>query len=543
MKIQNYFKNKFLIISMGVKKAFKILLLGEIIGFLLVSSLLMLRGFGADGEGGFIYTALFWVASDMVNIAKLLREVKLFVLIFIVLICILSVYYSQKIENEGLKNKIYYLASILNGSILILILIYFLLDYAYFLGALETIPFLFGGLFLFSSISQRRFDVFSNNYSQLKNIKGFISFTIILILIIPSFSSVSGMLTKPPNEDFKGFFSEQKYNYNKKIIDFQTQEFIIENMTEISKRYDWKVHVFVPDPVPENMPLAIFLHGYEGEEEWVYIDTFESIVSNGVAVIFPQYASNYDVSKYNEDMLNYVEGGSNHPQHEWRYSMAWEGVMLGFNYLNENYNEFNSSNLWVGGHSMGSGTSVYVASKSSEMGWGQNSFIINLEAPWIYSNYEPFKGNMSFLPDHTIVNVVEYEDDVVVERCIGVWTFERLKSKDGFGKLKEENVFYLKVFSDKRGFPKLISSHYVQATPIRDSLADFAYYKRLEAQSSYLFGVANNDLDLILNSEKYFKNDGDELKNMGNWSNGIPVKKINVYKDPIGINLYGCNSK
>ena len=515
--------------------------MGELVGFVFLLMVLSVRGVGNDGEGGFVYTALFWIANDMVQIGKFLRNFNQILIMVVIFICIVSIYFSKKIINKNIKRGLFFSFSIFNGFLLGLIMIYFLLNYAYFLGALVTIPFILGGLLLFSLLSQNIFDENKFDLVVFKNIKSILFFIIVLILILPSFSSMGGMLVKPPNEDFEGFLGNEKFNVNKKVIDFETQDFIIENMTGISKNYDWKVYVFIPDPVPENMPLAVFLHGYEGEEEWVYTDSFESIASNGVAVIYPQYASNYDVSKYNESMLNYSEGGSNHPQHEWRYSMAWEGVMIGFDYLKENFQGIDSSNLWVGGHSMGAGTSMYIASKASEEGWGNNSFIINLEAPWIYSNYEPFGGNMSFLPNHTIVNVVEYEDDVVVERCIGVWMFERLKNKDGFGTLKDENVFYLKVFSDKRGFPKLISSHYVQATPIRDSLADFAYYKRLEAQSSYLFGFANNDLDLVLNAEKYFKNDGDELKNMGNWSNGDPVKKIEIYKDPMEINLYGCN--
>ena len=56
---------------------------------------------------------------------------------------------------------------------------------------------------------------------------------------------------------------------------------------------------------------------------------------------------------------------------------------------------------------------------------------------------------MSLLPEHTIVNVVEYEDDNVVERCIGVWEFNRIKTRDGFGDLNESRVKYLKIYSDR----------------------------------------------------------------------------------------------
>ena len=525
---------------MKIKNSIKILLLGEILGFIIVFLLLIFKGMGADGEGGYLYTALFWVANDMVQLAKKLRPFNKLLVMFVVSICILSISLSQKIKDSSSTNKIYYSFSILNGIFINISIIYFLLNYAYFIGALMTVPFLLGGLILFSSMSMSVFDNNKNEFFIIKRFKNMIYVLIILLLILPNFSAMGGFLPKPENNDFNPDINYDKYDINEIIIDSEIPEFIVENMTEVSKDFDWNVHLYIPDPIPNKMPVAIYLHGYEGEEEWVYIDSFESMTSNGVAVIFPQYASNYDVSKYDENMLKYFEGGSNHPQHEWRYSMAWNGIIEGYTYLKNNYDQTDVSNLWVGGHSMGSGTSMYVASEASKLGWGNNSFIINLEAPWIYSNYQPYKGNMSLLPEHTIVNVVEYEDDVVVEKCIGVWTFERLRNKDGYGQLKDENVFYLKVFSDRRGFPKLISSHYVQATPIRDHLADFAYYKRITAQSAYLSGIANNDAKLIENSSKFFKINSEEMKNMGYWSNGEEINKIVIKQDPLNDDSYNC---
>lgn len=526
---------------MDIKKGLNVLLFGEILGFIFVLIFLYIKGIGSDGEGGFLYTALFWIANDMVQIAKKLRLFSPLIVLFIFFLCIITVSLSAKINKHTNSNNLYWFFSILNGILINIILIYFLLNYAYFLGALITVPFVLGGLLMFTSISQIIFDKEINEFKIIKKFKSIIYFSVILMLILPTFNAMSGLLPEPEKKDFNSIFNGGKFNVKEIIVNLEPQSFIYENMTEISKNYDWNVHLYVPDPVPESMPIAIYLHGYEGEEEWVYIDSLESMASNGVAVIFPQYASNYDVSKYDESMLKYFEGGSNHPQHEWRYSMAWDGVIKGYDYLNKNYDQLSVNNLWVGGHSMGAGTSMYIASEASKMGWGNKSYIINLEAPWIYSNYEPYRGNMSFLPDHTIINIVEYEDDIVVDRCIGVWTFDRLKNKDGFGELNNENTFYLKVYSDKRGFPRLISSHYVQATPIRDSLADFAYYKRIIAQSIYLFGISNDNLDMVNETIKYFKSDSDELKNMGVWSNGIPVNKIEIYNDPLGINLYDCD--
>ncbi len=120
--------------------------------------------------------------------------------------------------------------------------------------------------------------------------------------------------------------------------------------------------------------------------------------------------------------------------------------------------------------------------------------------------------------------------------------FDRLKNRDGAGELPADQVTYLKVYSDRRGFPKLISSHYIQASMIRDSLADYAYYKRIDAQATYIVGIANEDLELVELSEPYFKSSTESVRNMGLWSDGVPVNNIEIYTDPVEINLYNCAS-
>tara|TARA_B100000945_G_scaffold55202_1_gene40534 strand:- start:7682 stop:9268 length:1587 start_codon:yes stop_codon:yes gene_type:complete len=514
----------------------KPILLGQIIGFFIVVFILILK---SGGSG--IYTSLFWIAHDMVIIAKIIREGFYQLLILITFSsCLGLIYYSKKIENKRLRSYIVLFSSIFINIFVCFFIIYLMLDRSFFLGALITIPFLLGCGLLISSLSQNLFNNKKKNKFMI-GINGFYSI-VIVFLLLPNFPAMVGILPEPPSIINEEFGNGGEYKINREVLPLNESYFIYENMTEASKEYDWNVYVYTPEPRPENMGFAIFLHGYEGEEEWVYIDTFEMMVSRGIAVVFPQYASNYDVSKYDSNMLEYSQGGSNHPQHEWRYTMAWGGVLLGINHLKNQYMEFDSSNLWVGGHSLGAGTSMYVVSKSIDMGWGNNSLIINLEAPWVHSNYQPFDGNMTKLPDHTIVNVVEYEDDIVVKRCIGVWEFERLRTRDWSVDLELNQTVYLKVYSDKRGFPKLIASHYIQATTVRDVLADFSYYKRIDAQASYLFGMANNKSDVVSNSKKYFIEGSDFLTDLGDWSNGIPVKKIDVYKNPLDIDLYGCKT-
>ena len=523
---------------MGKKIGFGTHILGELLGIFVVILGLLL-------EDGDLYTVLFWLAHDMVILGLTLRDYNVLIFMSSFILSTLMILISQRLNNNILAEKFVFLSSFFVGVFLGYILIYIVLDVGFFQGALVTIPFVLGSGLLLFSISQRVFETSEKRFFlyKIKNLKSIFYLIIVGFLILPNFASMSGMLPEPPTISSNGFGGNNRpYDVNVMNLNINTSEFIIENMTDESKSFDWNVYIYTPNPVPENMPLAIFLHGYEGEGVDVYIDTLETLASRGTAVIFPQYASNYDVSRYDVNMLNYTKGGSNHPQHEWRYTMAWEGVLLGIDYLNKNFKGYNSSNLWIGGHSLGAGTSLYIVDKAIDNGWGSNSLIINLEAPWVYSSYAPFNADLSRLPDHTIVNVVEYEDDIVVARCIGVWGFERLKTKDNTGELADSQVSYLKVYSDRRGFPKLISSHYIQASMIRDSLADYAYYKRIDAQAAYLVGIASDDLELMELAEPYFKGSSESVKSMGLWSDGMPVKKIEVYTDPIDIDLYNCVS-
>jgi hypothetical protein len=65
----------------------------------------------------------------------------------------------------------------------------------------------------------------------------------------------------------------------------------------------------------------------------------------------------------------------------------------------------------------------------AEWGWGTNEMIVDMEAPAAVPKYEGeggmYRGNLAALPNHTIVNIVGYENDHLVSPCIGMWHFER----------------------------------------------------------------------------------------------------------------------
>ena len=50
-----------------------------------------------------------------------------------------------------------------------------------------------------------------------------------------------------------------------------------------------------------------------------------------------------------------------------------------------------------------------------------------------------------------------------------------------------------KVPSDRHGFPRLVASHYLQATEAHDDLADWGFYRRVASQTNWLVASTSND--------------------------------------------------
>ena len=126
------------------------------------------------------------------------------------------------------------------------------------------------------------------------------------------------------------------------------------------------------------------------------------------------------------------------------------------------------------------------------------------------------------------------DEDHVVPRCSGKWIFERLFTRDGAGKLNDSQAQYILVNSDRRGFPRLVATHYLSANAVHDQLSDQTVFKRFDAQSTFLFAKANFDNDTALNALPYFT-DSEKIRDVGKWSNGDMITAPLVTNDPLGI--------
>ena len=85
--------------------------------------------------------------------------------------------------------------------------------------------------------------------------------------------------------------------------------------------------------------------------------------------------------------------------------------------------------------------------------------------------------------------------------------------------------------SDRYGFPRLVATHYIPANEAHDTLADWAFYRRADAQADWIVAHSRGDLNTADFAYANLVNTG-MLTNMGKWSDGVDVLPIQAYTNP-----------
>ena len=101
-----------------------------------------------------------------------------------------------------------------------------------------------------------------------------------------------------------------------------------------------------------------------------------------------------------------------------------------------------------------------------------------------------------------------------------------------------DGAVLIEVPSDEHGFPRLVASHYLQATEAHDDLADWGFYRRVVSQANWLVASALNDTT----NESKWRNeliDSDSLRYMGEWSDGKDVEPLRIWDDALNSARFG----
>ena len=482
-------------------------------------------------------------------------------------------------QNENLKQKISRDLSVavtqfLIGYLMAFSALYLMLDFSFFFGSVKAMPFVLGFFITLLVINMLLTDttLIDAVKKSIKDKKSNLNKTQIFAVIEVGLLLAAGLALALPNTwDMSGFAPDQPQLNSADWGNMEAQYSVVETSIPVftsapdfqywpaqDDGSDWNVHVFMPsisdsDVDSKQLGVAILLHGYGGADVEVYRDTLELLASRGLVVIFPQYISDLDLSSIDKDFeLIYEEGGSNHPQHQTRYDMAWLGITRAISALNVTANgelseilqqhtgantTLNMANLWIGGHSMGGGTTFSMLDRGLDLGWGSSSLQISLEASWIHAQRgNPLRGNMSKLPDHTWAQLTEYSSDYTVHPCQARFQHQRISERDSSFPINDSQLQYLRIESDYYGFPRMMASHYIQASFIHDNFADLAYYSRIDAQAARISTqgqLFTEDSDLLSSAQAFLRDENQQMTNLGDWSDGHPVNGITMIQQPL----------
>jgi len=535
------------VIEVGWKGIWIYPLTAGIIGFLFGSSSIWWELL----KGQTLYGALFYFAYASIDFAFAARSLVGWIALFAILLVGITGWTGFRLKEREEARWFRWFTAFIIGWSLARAFIFLLLDMQFFLGAIVTMPFVLGTFMLAATLghitSHRTISLGFEGVKKapISSLSLLSVLLMSLLLTLPNLTAMAGILPSPPERPENGYGStDMPYEVNEYIYATDYPESITQWWDDRSQEYEWNIHVFVPEGIEkESIGVAIMLHGHEGEAVEFYRDTMESLAGQGLVTIFPQYVSDVDLSSVPSDFeLTYLFGGSDHPQHEPRFTMAMHGVDAAFDFIaNDTALQsdiggatIDTNHLWISGHSMGAGSLFYVLGIGLERGWGSESLVLNLEAPWVHATQQALNGNMSLLPNHTLVHIVEYEDDMVVKKCLGRWQYDRISNRDGAEPLPPEQVLFLLVPSDYRGFPRLIASHYLPAAVARESLSDQSYYPRIEAQADYISSSAWSDNDSADSAMKWFMEPG-EMTDLGEWDDGELVNPMQIIESPFDL--------
>ena len=461
---------------------------------------------GGDDLGG-----AFWPSAlRTLEWTFFLREYNTFIFGFFLILIPIVVSMQSSITERGKQ-----FCMLLLGCLFGLLLIFFLLDMAYMRGAFILLPTIYGILIftLCICIGGKPTNPFAGSFKPASGVQ-IAGILFAVWLISPGLSSMAGIAPSPPELNLQ----TGQYSFDTTIHPYPMPQEVSSIQGDYESDIEFSVYLSMPVGEDE-IPLAIIMHGFANPFFDTYYDWIEHLASRGIAVAFIQYPSDVRPEGHDTFILHEEAGMSNHPYHVPR-ALAMQS---GLSHLEEILpNRVNTDHLLIGGHSLGAGYALMIMDWSLAKGWGNQSLIMALEAPYARPVQDHLQIDTSGIPSEFIAQIAVSEDDMSVDDCFGV--HHQI--------LLGENSLMMEIPSDRHGFPRLVASHYIQATETHDTLADWGFYRRVVNQADWLNAQHEDDEDAILDAEKRLTNP-ELIGNMGEWSDGTPVKSMPTWDDAI----------
>jgi pimeloyl-ACP methyl ester carboxylesterase len=275
-----------------------------------------------------------------------------------------------------------------------------------------------------------------------------------------------------------------------------------------------KYWIFEPDsPTPDSAPVVVFNHGFLATDPAYYIGWIKHLTRNGNIVIFPAYQKMFtSPGSFTDNAITIVKN-------------ALSELESGRHVTPE------LNNLAVIGHSAGGAIAINVAARAAKAGLPALKALILVEAS---DGSDILQGGMfetdafSGLPNTLLLAIVGDKDNIAGS------AFSEKAIKDST-KIPAANKNMIVLHSDDYGTPALKADHIAALAPelpSGDTLTDISmelWGAKIDAIDYYgfwkaadgLIGTAFGDNTM----RKYALENSPELRYMGEWSDGTPVKE------------------
>ena len=273
------------------------------------------------------------------------------------------------------------------------------------------------------------------------------------------------------------------------------------------------------DPAPAKAPVIIFLHGWGTWGPVVYRRWSTHLVRRGNIVIHPKYQSSHATlpSKMTANAIAGVKAALAELKKKGRVHP-------------------DETKVAVVGHSVGGVLAANIAAMAKKEGlpqplavvslqpgdpklsrFGKNLSKLDLDIKTILRDY-------SAIPKGTLMIVTVGDADPVVadDTAKLIW--------QGIQHLPKKDRDYITFRSDLRGSPKLKARHSTPTAPTKNSLLDFtkAGTGAFDYYGTWKLLDGLTDAAFYDKNRKYALGDTSEQRHMGKWSDGTPVKELEV---------------
>ena len=448
---------------------------------------------------------------------------------------------SEHEKERGINDGLMVLLGLVSG----LIAIHFVMDVFYLKGAFLMLPMFYAWIFLWLLLLRGGMPRLRSTASEgiaPGRVIHLMGVFLAAWMLMPGVPALVGFAPSPPDAPTIGYGSTPgPYETMRHSEPYTMPSDVAAIQGDREDDVLFSVHVtlpIIPEGTPvETLPLGILLHGFGYPDLDAYTYWIDHLAAKGMAVALLQYPSDLRPEGYESFEATDVEGTSDFLQHEYRNTAIRAAIdHLDTMVLGENRSAITEdtlgnitidpTSLWVGGHSLGGAYTFITLDEVLTKGWGSRALVVALESPASRPMGESMQPDLSNLPADTMVQVAVTEDDMSVGVCPGAF------HQQMFNALPDERNQLIEVHSDLYGFPRLVASHYVQTNPAYDRLADWGFYRRIDAQADFLVAHGRNDTFTADWAFQYMTEE-ETLTNMGKWSDGTPVLPLSVYSDGI----------